>query len=108
VVTGDVDGVVRVGPVSGEEPHLLFGHKGAVNAVAVDPKGRWVASAGVDSVVRLWPIPEGKPVHTLPRHELLDLLRELTNYRVVADSSTADGYRLEVGSFPGWESVPTW
>ena len=29
IVTGDVDGVVRVGPVTGEEPHLLLGHKGA-------------------------------------------------------------------------------
>ena len=28
VVTGDVDGVVRVGPVTGEEPHLLLGHGG--------------------------------------------------------------------------------
>ncbi len=26
LVTGDRDGVVRVGPVSGKEPHLLFGH----------------------------------------------------------------------------------
>ena len=30
IVTGGADGVVRVGPVTGEEPHLLLGHKGPV------------------------------------------------------------------------------
>ena len=54
------------------------------------------------------PIPSGRLVHTLPREEFPNLLRELTNYRVVADAGTADGYRLEIGLFPGWESVPTW
>ena len=28
VVTGSRDGIVRVGPVTGEEPHLLIGHTG--------------------------------------------------------------------------------
>lgn len=30
VASGGIDGIVRVGPVSGGEPHLLFGHKGLV------------------------------------------------------------------------------
>lgn len=79
-----------------------------VHAVAIDPRGRWIASGGVDAVVRLWPIPEGQPFHTLPSNEVLVRLRNLTNYRVVADASAADGYRLEVGPFLGWESAPTW
>jgi len=28
--TGDIDGVVRAGPATGEEPHLLIGHEGAI------------------------------------------------------------------------------
>ncbi len=39
-VTGDSDGVVRVGPVTGEAPHLLFGHEGLVYSLAVGPEGR--------------------------------------------------------------------
>jgi WD40 repeat protein len=108
VVTGGVDGTVRVGPLSGEEPHLLLGHEGLVQAVGIDPKGRWIAAGGVDGVIRLWPVPEGRPFHTLPREELLARLRSATNYRVVADEGSPDGYRLEIGPFPGWESLPTW
>ena len=45
-----MDGVVRVGPASGEEPHLLLGHAGPVQTVAVSPDGSWIASASPDSV----------------------------------------------------------
>ena len=38
-MSGGSDGVVRAGPVSGEEPHLLFGHTGPVTAVVVS-RGR--------------------------------------------------------------------
>ena len=44
VVTGDADGVVRVGHVSGEEPHLLIGHEKQIFDLAIDPLGRWIAS----------------------------------------------------------------
>jgi len=109
LVTGDIDGVVRAGPVSGEEPHLLLGHTGQVTALAVSPDGRWIASA-TDQAIHLWPMPDVSkpPLHTLPHDELLAKLGSLTNLRVVADPSAPTGWKLDVGPFPGWKDVPTW
>jgi WD40 repeat protein len=39
-----------------------------VLAVAVSPNGRWVASAGDDTTVRLWETASRKPLHTLRGH----------------------------------------
>ncbi len=109
VATGDVDGVIRVGSLSGEEPHLLLGNPGEIFDIAVDPKGRWIAaSSGTE--LRLWPIPDlsKPPLHTLPREELIAKLKTLTNLRVVRDAESATGWKLSHDPFPGWETVPTW
>ena len=110
LVTGGMDGVVRVGPLSGEEPHLLFGHAGPVMSVAVSPDGRWIASGSDDGTIRLWPMPDMSkpPLHTLPHDELVAKLRSLTNLRAVRDPSSDTGWKIEVGPFPGWANVPTW
>jgi len=109
-VTGDTDGEIRVGPVTGEEPHLLLGHDDLVFALAIDPLGRWIASGGNDTTVRLWPMPDlsNPPLHTLPREELIAKLKTLTNLRVVRDPESATGWKLTHDPFPGWETVPTW
>ena len=109
VVTGSRDGIVRVGPVTGEEPHLLIGHQGPIWGVRVDPTGRFVGSTSVDGTVRIWPMPAGRPLHTWSREALLVKLRSLTNMRVVPDASAASGYRTTFLPFQGWgREPPTW
>jgi DNA-binding winged helix-turn-helix (wHTH) protein/WD40 repeat protein len=109
-VTGDLDGTIRVGPVTGEDPHLLLGHDHEVRTLAIDPLGRWIASGSEDNSIRLWPMPDlsKPPLHTLPREELIAKLKTLTNLRVVRDEESSAGWKLEVGPFPGWETVPEW
>jgi WD40 repeat protein len=111
IVTGDNDGVVRVGPATGEEPHLLSGgHAGQVTAVAVSPDGGWVASVSDGGSFHLWPMPDvtKPPLHTLPHAELMAKLDALTNLQVVRDPASSTGWKLDVGPFPGWKDVPTW
>jgi WD40 repeat protein len=110
VVNGNRAGEIAVGRVDGSEPHLLLGHEGAANHVAIDPLGLWIASGGPDKTVRLWPMPDldKPPLHTLPRSELIAKLKTLTNLRVVRDEESPTGWKLTVGPFPGWETVPTW
>ena len=109
-VTGDADGIVRVGRIGGGEPQLLAGHEGAIEAVAVSSDLRWVASVGSDTTLRLWPMPDldEPPLHTLPHDELITKLHSLTNLRAVRDEASSTGWKIEVGPFPGWETVPTW
>ncbi len=48
------------------------------------------------------------PRSTLPHDELIAKLKTLTNLRIVRDEESATGWKLEVGPFPGLETVPSW
>jgi len=102
LISGAVDGVVRVGPITGEEPHLLLGHEGMIWNLDVSADNSMVASAGNDGDVRVWPMPEGRPLQTLPYRELLEHVRATTNLRVVKDETSLSGYELETLPFRGW------
>jgi WD40 repeat protein len=96
--------------VTGEEPHLLLGHEGEINHVTFSPDGKWIASGGDDELIHLWPVPDVSqpPLHTWPRDELIAKLKALTNLRAVEDPESPTGWKLVIGPFPGWETVPTW
>jgi WD40 repeat protein len=104
IVTGDAEGTVRVGSVTGQEPHLLLGHEGHVRTVAVSPDSRWIVSA-TQSEIRLWPMPDltSVPIHTLPTEEFVRELHAKTNLRVLEDSETNEGWRLEPIPLPVWK-----
>ncbi len=109
MVLGSFDGTIQVVPLDGGEPHLLFGHEREVKSIKVHPDGDWIASVAEDEPLRLWPMPQGRPVHALPYEELLEKLRSLTNYRVVPDPDTPGGYRVTFDRLPAWgEGVPSW
>jgi WD40 repeat protein len=98
----DDEGVIRVGSISGDEPHMLLGPREAF-CLSVSPDGRWIGSLSC-----LWRMPEGRPIQTLPHDAFLSRLRALTNVRVFADKASQTGYRLDKVPFPGWDKVPAW
>jgi WD40 repeat protein len=102
--------IVRVGPVTGEEPHLLIGHSESGGALTVSPDGQWIASGATDGSIQLWPMPDltKPPVHLLPADQFVARLKTLTNLRAVADEASDLGYSLVADPFPGWEKAPTW
>jgi serine/threonine protein kinase/WD40 repeat protein len=110
LVTGDANGTVRVGPLSGEDPHVLPG-PASIRDIDVSSDGRWIAAAGYPvpnrpSTLCLWRMPEGKPLYTLPHDEFLAYLKAQTNLRAVPDKTSNMGYKVEPGPFPGWEKTP--
>lgn len=110
LATIDLDGVVRVGSPSNVEPHMLFSHAGVPWGIAIDPRGRWVATIS-DEEIRLWPMPDISvtPLQALPYDELLAKLRALTNVRIVEDPDAPEGWSLTFEPFPGWKvTPPTW
>ena len=109
LATGDLDGVVRVGRATGEAPHMLPGHTGMVESLAISPDGRWIASVAGNELF-LWPMPDldKPPLHTLPHDQLLATLDRLTNLRVVPDAASATGWGFALDPFPGWKDLPDW
>jgi WD40 repeat protein len=65
LVSGSLDGTVRHWNVDKGEPIRVLKHEAAVLSVAVRPDGKRFASAGTNSVARLWNAEDGKLVADL-------------------------------------------
>jgi hypothetical protein len=77
--------------------------------VRVIEDGQTIMSASPDGTVKVWDIPQGRPLHDRPIEEFLALLRAQTNMRIVPDADEDVGYRITYDPFPGWaEPPPPW
>ena len=75
----------------------LSGHTGPVNAIAISPDGRFLASGGDDRTVRLWHLPNGQPIgKPLP----------ISTGRVKSVAFSPDGKLLAVSTVNG--TVQLW
>jgi WD40 repeat protein len=108
VVTGTAEGEVFVLPLDSEEPYLLLGHEDQITAIWVSPESDEIRTAALDGTVRIWEVPAGDRVHSLPHAELMKVFLAQTNMRIVTDADAEEGYRVEYDRFPGWETAPSW
>jgi len=101
---------ILIGGLSGGEPHIFLGHEASVTGLAFSADGRRLASSDRVGEIRVWSVPDisMQPFHTLPLTKLKRELDTITNLRVIRDASSSNGWRTEIGPFPGWETVPNW
>ena len=93
-VSGSGDRTVRTWDLmKGQEIATFAGHAEGVNAVAVSPDDRWLASGSDDATIKVWPIKDGK---LDPDREPLTL--EKHTKPVTSLTFTPDGKRLISGS----------
>src|SRR5262249_32422265 len=70
--SADWAGRVLAWPLDADNPSprwALAAHKGWARALAVSPDGKALASCGNDGLVKLWSVPDGKPLAELAGHD---------------------------------------
>jgi WD40 repeat protein len=69
IVSGSVDGTIRVWQHHGAEPALLKGPKKGITSIAVTPDGCRIVSGSADGTVRVWDSESGAELAVLNGHE---------------------------------------
>jgi transcription initiation factor TFIID subunit 5 len=74
---------------------IFANHNGPVTAIAVNPDGRTMASAGVDKVIRLWDMGTGRIIKTMSGHtNSIHSLEFSRNGSLLASGAEDDSVRL--------------
>ena len=96
LVTNAPGNTAKVWPIDGQGAVVeLRGHEGLVFAVAVDPRGRWIATGSRDMTARLWDATTGETLRVYS-HDL---------HYVASIAFSPDGERLAAGSMAGQSAV---
>lgn len=72
LLSADWAGQILAWPIEGDKPAPKWsvkGHEGWTRGLSVSPDGKLLASCGNDHLLKLWSLPDGKPVRTLAGHD---------------------------------------
>jgi WD40 repeat protein len=73
VLSGGLNGVLRLYALDGSLRATLVGHSGAIKAVAVSADGRWALSGANDQTLCLWSLPPAMPASPIELKPTLTL-----------------------------------
>lgn len=98
ITAGSHDGTIAIWESASETApaSILEGHENAVQALAADQPGRWLASAGAGKTVKIWNLETREATRTLRNHS--DFLSAL--------AFSPDGSQVAAGSIDG--TVKLW
>jgi serine/threonine protein kinase/WD40 repeat protein len=108
IVTRETRGTLCVQYIDEDRYHLLPSNDGWLSDLWVSDENLWLGAINQEGKLAYWPVPEGEPLHDRPLEEFLEILKAQTNIRAFLDVNSEEGFRYEVGPFPGWNTTPVW
>ncbi len=106
LVLGRKSGEIEIIYSSGRHSRRLFVHAGRVSMVAVDPRGRWIASWGADGGATLTPFPSAASPEDLSSAAFRAWLGSWSNWVAARSDEQPSGYALGGSALPNWQDPP--